>query len=273
MAWPIRARLTAWYTAIFAAATIALAVASFYLVARSAREAADAGLHARIAGVSGFLSDPETSIGTEDLREEFAEYAELTQGEALLEVVAADGTVLTQPTARGWTDMVRTVPPSEAPSDARATDWTVGGLPFRAMSARVVSRGRTYVVTVAAPMQSSYAALERFGRLVVFLVPLLLLAAGVTGHWVSRRALVPVDRLTRAVHSITLHSLDERVEVPPADDEVRRLAVTLNDMLERLQHAVGDVVRFTGDAAHELLYAGGAGAEHRRGGAAPAAVG
>ena len=40
--------------------------------------------------------------------------------------------------------------------------------------------------------------------------------------------------------------------MPAADDELRRLASTFNDVLARLQSAVGDIVRFTADASHEL---------------------
>ena len=40
--------------------------------------------------------------------------------------------------------------------------------------------------------------------------------------------------------------------MPGADDEIRRLALTFNDMLGRLQASVADMVRFTAEAAHEL---------------------
>jgi signal transduction histidine kinase len=79
---------------------------------------------------------------------------------------------------------------------------------------------------------------------------MLLAAAG--GWWISGRALAPVDRMTRAVQAISRRNLDQRLDVPGADDEVRRLAVTFNDMLIRLHTSVADMVRFTAEAAHEL---------------------
>jgi two-component system, OmpR family, heavy metal sensor histidine kinase CusS len=101
-------------------------------------------------------------------------------------------------------------------------------------------------------MGPARAALERFHRLLIWLLPALLAFAGVGGYWVSRRALAPVDSMTTAVQAITVERLDRRIELPPADDELRRLASTFNDMLGRLQAAVSDIVRFTADASHEL---------------------
>ena len=84
------------------------------------------------------------------------------------------------------------------------------------------------------------------------LLPGVIVLAGVGGYWISRRALAPVDQVTRAVQAITVQNLDQRLELPPADDELRRLASTFNHVLARLESAVADIVRFTADASHEL---------------------
>jgi signal transduction histidine kinase len=122
----------------------------------------------------------------------------------------------------------------------------------RVATTTVAVRGRPYRVTVAAPMGAAYDALSRFGWLLGVLLPSLLLLAGVGGYWVIRRALTPVGDMTRTVQGVTLHNLDARRAVPVADDELRRLATTFNDMLGRLQAAVTDIVRFTIEASHEL---------------------
>jgi signal transduction histidine kinase len=46
--------------------------------------------------------------------------------------------------------------------------------------------------------------------------------------------------------------LDRRVPEPPGDDEIARLAVTMNAMLERLERSVSRQQRFVADASHEL---------------------
>ncbi len=101
-------------------------------------------------------------------------------------------------------------------------------------------------------MGPAYAAWRRFGWVLALLLPAIGLAAAAGGYWISGRALAPVDRITRAVQAISLRSLDRRLEVPRPEDEIRRLAVTFNEMLTRLQSSVADVVRFTAEASHEL---------------------
>jgi signal transduction histidine kinase len=65
-------------------------------------------------------------------------------------------------------------------------------------------------------------------------------------------ALQPVERIRARVSSVTSGRLDERIPVPPADDEVGRLAVTMNDMLDRLESGQTAQRRFVSDASHEL---------------------
>ena len=249
----IRARLTLWYVGVLAVATLTLAGASWWLSGQSVIRAADIGLQARVEGVRDFLENPRTRLSVEDLQDEFGEYAELTRGEALLEVIDDSGTILVRPSIPGWTDMAESEVQIATSADVRPNDRLLGQLPFRVAAASLDAHGRTYRVTVAAPMGPAYDALNRFHRLLLLvLLPGVIALAGAGGYWVSRRALAPVDQITRAVQAITVQQLDQRLEPPVADDELRRLASTFNDVLARLESAVGDIVRFTGDASHEL---------------------
>jgi signal transduction histidine kinase len=66
------------------------------------------------------------------------------------------------------------------------------------------------------------------------------------------RALRPVDTIRREVDAIGPAELDRRVAEPPTDDEVGRLARTMNRMLARLDGAARAQRRFVSDASHEL---------------------
>lgn len=71
--------------------------------------------------------------------------------------------------------------------------------------------------------------------------------------WLTvRRTLRPVDRMRAEVAGIGMTELDRRVPEPNGNDEIARLAVTMNEMLERLQRAVSAQQRFVADASHEL---------------------
>jgi signal transduction histidine kinase len=79
-----------------------------------------------------------------------------------------------------------------------------------------------------------------------------LLLASAGGYWVSRRALAPVDEITRTARSITADNLSQRLTVPSTGDELQRLSETLNEMIARIESAFTRIIRFTADASHEL---------------------
>jgi two-component system OmpR family sensor kinase len=82
--------------------------------------------------------------------------------------------------------------------------------------------------------------------------PLALLAAGIGGWLLAQRALRPVARMTSTAAGIRIDALEERVPVPPGGDELATLAVTLNNMLSRLEAGVRDKRRLIADASYEL---------------------
>ena len=65
-------------------------------------------------------------------------------------------------------------------------------------------------------------------------------------------ALRPVERMRTRVSSLTTDVLAQKIPVPPTDDEIARLAVTLNDMLDRMAAGQAAQRRFVSDASHEL---------------------
>lgn len=83
-------------------------------------------------------------------------------------------------------------------------------------------------------------------------IPALVLLAGLFAWRAVRRALAPVDAMTAEVDEIEAHALDRRLAAPAGDDEIARLARTLNHMLDRLDTAVRLQRRFAADASHEL---------------------
>ena len=83
-------------------------------------------------------------------------------------------------------------------------------------------------------------------------VPLVVLLVAVTTWIVVGRALRPVERMRREVDDVTASRLDRRLAEPGTADEIGRLALTLNSMLDRLDSAQSAQRRFISDASHEL---------------------
>jgi signal transduction histidine kinase len=83
--------------------------------------------------------------------------------------------------------------------------------------------------------------------------PVVLLGVALTSYWLAGRALAPVEAIrTRVAQVQGTSELDARVPVPDGDDEIARLALTMNAMLERLETGSDRQRRFVGDASHEL---------------------
>src|SRR5207245_2846280 len=112
-------------------------------------------------------------------------------------------------------------------------DAKIQATPVRFLSRKVIVSGKPYTVQVAAPLGEILLALRRFQRTLLLWIPLLLAIASGAGYWISRRALDPVDQITRAARSISIQNLSDRLEVPRTGDELERLSETLNGMLAR----------------------------------------
>jgi signal transduction histidine kinase len=82
--------------------------------------------------------------------------------------------------------------------------------------------------------------------------PLLVGAVALLAWFLTGRALRPVEAIRAEVEAISGSTLDRRVPVPKTGDEVSRLAVTMNAMLDRLEDASARQQRFVADASHEL---------------------
>jgi signal transduction histidine kinase len=83
-------------------------------------------------------------------------------------------------------------------------------------------------------------------------IPVLVALIGLLAWLLVGRALRPVERIRAEVDDISHGTLHRRVVVPATDDELARLAGTMNDMLDRLDDAASRQRRFVSDAAHEL---------------------
>ena len=112
--------------------------------------------------------------------------------------------------------------------------------------------GQEYVVSVAVSLEEVDDSTSALIPLLLIGVPLVLLVVGGTTWMVASRALAPVERIRGEVEQITSDRLDRRVPEPSSRDEIHRLALTMNQMLGRLQASRDRQQQFVADASHEL---------------------
>lgn len=112
--------------------------------------------------------------------------------------------------------------------------------------------GDRQTVVVAAPVDEAQSSVRILRGVLLIGFPLLLAVLGLVAWRVVGLTLRPVEALRRGAEEITGAGAAGSLPVPDARDEVHRLAVTLNDMLARLESARRRQRAFVADAAHEL---------------------
>ncbi len=109
------------------------------------------------------------------------------------------------------------------------------------------------ILQIAVPLTLLETQISNRLTLLQIGIPLVLLFATLGGLFFSSRALAPVKHMIQIAQGIDASELDQRVPVPEANDEIKKLSLTLNEMLERIHQAFQSQERFVADASHQLL--------------------
>jgi signal transduction histidine kinase len=83
-------------------------------------------------------------------------------------------------------------------------------------------------------------------------IPTVILITLFGSAWVASKAIAPVEEIRQAAKRITAQRLDQRLPVPPTNDEIAGLIEVLNATFERLQRSFEQSARFSADASHHL---------------------
>jgi heavy metal sensor kinase len=250
---PIRVRLSAWYVILLA---VILSASGAFLLIQTKNDLVrglDRSLDSRAAQISlGYQGTGEGEF--QDVSD--SALVGLSRGESAAQLLSADGHVL-----ETSGDAVAGTPMIGGPTRAQVliagqlrTASLLGpdGEPFRILALPAPAKARSSLLVVAESLEEVNGSVHRL--LVLFLIvgPVALAAAGAGGWWLAGKALRPVARITEHAAGIGVDRLHERVHVPEASDELSRLALTLNAMLDRLEAGLQEKRRFVADASHEL---------------------
>jgi signal transduction histidine kinase len=171
----------------------------------------------------------------------------------VIQVVDAEGRVIAaSPSLSGRPPLInvgstRTIQQKtlEQPAFASGQRFAVFAIP-------VTIGGQPGTVIVASSMADFEHSVHVLGKFLLIALPVLLALVATTSWVIIGRSLRPVEDMRAEVAEITNTQLNRRVPVPESDDEVGRLALTLNQMLDRLQASSDRQQRFVADASHEL---------------------
>jgi signal transduction histidine kinase len=123
---------------------------------------------------------------------------------------------------------------------------------FRVAALRVRSPDGLRTVYVAAGLDGVRRTVRTVTSVLLVALPGMLGVVAVTTWVIVGRALRPVERIRAEVADLSANALERRVPQPMVDDEIGRLARTMNEMLGRLQLFTERQRQFVADASHEL---------------------
>jgi heavy metal sensor kinase len=245
----IRLRLTAWYVLTLAVALGIVAIALVTVFRAAMEKQLDDELAARAAQVVSTLQSEGSGLSL--------------QGQAGDESLVVGGEFVGLYDASGKLVDSSSAPPQAASAIAtfaaastttRTETVTSGSEHLRVRAVPVTQSGRRLgTVAIVRSLTPIDAAERQLLGIVGLAFPLAVAIAAVGGYLLAYRALRPVEQLRRAAEDYGAKDLSRRLAPRELrDDELGRLARTLDAMLDRVAAAVEQQRRFTGDASHEL---------------------
>jgi signal transduction histidine kinase len=175
--------------------------------------------------------------------------------DAFVQVVDASGAVVAASSNLAGLGPIASFRPEGDNTVVRTTPIPVpdeGDDDFRVVAAPARIAEGPVTVYVAAHLDRTKETVDTVRTILLIGLPVLLAVLAVTAWRVVGRALRPVEAMRREVAEIGERDLARRVPEPPVDDEIGRLAKTMNQMLDRLETSVERQRRFVADASHEL---------------------
>src|SRR5580692_1703893 len=194
------------------------------------------------------LKENKATGVAEPLSEQLKNYALVTHEGNLFHIHNLDGTFL-------------------FPSEGISNDWAsnaedctqpvfnrvvIDKQPALVMCHMILLDGRMVRLHIGGSLEEESYILRNYRNALLLLMPGLLILSSVSGYFLSRHAMRPVDRMTRAALGIGIGNLSQRLPVPAAKDEIQHLAVVWNQLLARLEAAVSRLSQFSADASHDL---------------------
>lgn len=105
---------------------------------------------------------------------------------------------------------------------------------------------------VAISQQESYTVLKNLLFILCIFFPVILIVQYIIMQLAASRAIAPVQRLIKTASGINESNIGTRLPLPQNEDEIYQLAITINDLLRRLEASITQQKQFIADASHEM---------------------
>jgi two-component system heavy metal sensor histidine kinase CusS len=250
--WSLAARLTAWYAGSAFLLILAATGFLYWALASNLDREDDEFLEEKVHLLRTLLADPHRGAA---LRHEVGlDNAGLRAPPMYVRVLAADGTKLLETPGMSAELPPAVFPPPAGEEPGHGTEIrSATGKHFRIVAARGADEpSAPRVLQVAFDRTYEMDLLADYRRHLWVVLGAALVACALTGYAIAWHGLRPLGRITRTAGHIRSSTLHERLDLGGLPAELADLAVTFNDMLDRLEESFQRLARFSADIAHEL---------------------
>jgi heavy metal sensor kinase len=265
----VRARLTLWYSIVLGLVLVLLAVLTYFLYWHNTSQRTDSNiteladafvttLHAELAdekGPDAVQSAARVSMLEHRFRGTFFILLDPSGNvvESSLQLPRL-GSAKDQLTPEFFSsESFREVAASATTSgDLRTVRGHGGKDGFRAQARPLTIGGRTYALVVLQSLHPQMEMMEDIRNTFLWAIPIALLLATLGGYFLARKSLAPVSAMATQARGMGAANLHHRLVVSNERDELGQLALTFNQLLERLEASFEQQRRFMADASHEL---------------------
>ena len=175
---------------------------------------------------------------------------DMSSSKSAMQPTVRDSLVLLPPHVRKLLDNARTS------ADPVLGSTTVDSVSYRSAVVHVAQGNGdgapAMAVAVLRSGEEDLALQLKYRNRLLLTIPLALLFSILCGYAIARRSLAPVEAMAEQAARISAATLDERLPVANAHDELGRLATVVNALLERVHVAFLQQRQFVADASHEL---------------------
>jgi two-component system, OmpR family, sensor kinase len=264
----VRVRLTLWYTGVLALVLILVAIVTYLFYARDIYQRIDSGLvQLSSAFTTTFHAELADQINLDAVKSAAHEaMIEHRFRDTVFVLLDPDGGVLVSSLELPAVSLTKEKLSDELfksdsfrwlVSNSRSAGLLLktvrgGRNGLRAYASALNVGNRDYTLVVMQSLHPQKELLDDIRNTFLWIIPLALLLASVGGYFLARKSLAPVVAMAAQARGMGAQNLRDRLAVPNRRDEMGQLALSFNQLLERLEETFERQRRFISDASHEL---------------------
>lgn len=235
----IKTKLTLWYTSMLIIIIITFSMFIYFFMLKVIH-------NSEINLIKDYSADIIYNIDIDNRKIKFTESHELISSGTYVIIYSNNKKIIFE-SNKSFTHFVNKIPYSTAIREIsyNNNEWLIYDQPFYYNNNLIgwVRIGRPSLLK---------QTLENLKIVILFSIPFPILISVLGGLFLATRALAPIDYITKTARTIGQGDLRQRLNMPKIEDEVGRLALTFDEMLDKLELAFKKEKQFTADASHEL---------------------